>query len=136
MVAALTFKTFVFHDRVEVKVSMTLHRIDQHRDQRLQPLAANPIGGLPQHRQRLPHSLVVQTIAGPLLLRGDLLSKYSNGVFAVVSREGHELVEDLDLVSYRCVLVAHPHRLDQLLACCHADSPRHVVLAPAGPSDG
>jgi hypothetical protein len=86
MVAALTFKTFVFHDRVEVKVSMTLHRIDQHRDQRLQPLAADPI---PQHRQRLPHSHVVQTIACPLLLRGDLLSKYSNGVFAVVSREGH-----------------------------------------------
>jgi hypothetical protein len=28
-------------------------------------------------------------------------------MFAVIAREGHELVEDLDLVSNRCVSIPH-----------------------------
>ena len=58
---------------------MTLHWIDQRRDHNLQPLAADPAGALPQHLQRLPQSLVVQTVASPFLLRGDLLAQYQDG---------------------------------------------------------
>ena len=45
-------------DRVQIEMTVPLHGIDQHRDQRLQALAANPIGRFPQHGQRLAHRLV------------------------------------------------------------------------------
>ena len=130
MVAALTCKTLVLTTGSKIEVAMAFHRIDQHRDQRLQPLAADPIGGLPQHRQRLPNRLVVQTVACPRFRPGGLLSQHPDGVLAVVAGQGHELIEDLDLVHRRRAAVARSQRFDQLLACCHADSPRHVVLLP------
>jgi hypothetical protein len=34
---------------------MLLHALDQYRQQRLQPLAANEISRLPQQHQRLAH---------------------------------------------------------------------------------
>ena len=64
MVAALTCRTLALIYRVQIEMAVPLHGIDQHRDQRLQALAADPIGRLPQHRQRLAHRLVIETIAG------------------------------------------------------------------------
>lgn len=49
-------------DLVQVEVAVPFHCIDQHRDQRLQALAANPIGRIPQHGQRLAHCLVVEPV--------------------------------------------------------------------------
>jgi hypothetical protein len=46
------------HYRVQPQVSVPLHAFDQHRQQRFKPLAADPIGGLPQQRQGLPHRLI------------------------------------------------------------------------------
>jgi DNA invertase Pin-like site-specific DNA recombinase len=66
-----------------------------------------------------------------------MAGEYSRELSAkVFAGQCHELVEDLDLVPRGNAAVPRSQRLDQLLACCHADSPRHVVLAPAGPSDG
>ena len=62
IVAALTSKTFGLDDLVQVEVAVPFHCIDQHRDQRLQALAANPIGRFPQHGQRLAHCLVVEPV--------------------------------------------------------------------------
>ena len=59
----------------QVKMPVSFHGSDQHRDQRLQALAANPVGCLPQRRQRLANRLVVETVAGARRIRcGDLLS--------------------------------------------------------------
>ena len=116
---------------VQVEMAVSLHGIDQHRDQRLQALAANPVGGLPQNRQCLTDCLVVQTI--PAARRGrssDLLAQHPDRVLAVIAGQGHEFIEDLDPLTECRAAIPHPQRLDQLLACRHADLPRHVVLLP------
>jgi hypothetical protein len=41
------------------KVPVAFHRLQQHRDRRLQPLATNTVGGFPEDRQSLNHCLVV-----------------------------------------------------------------------------
>jgi len=112
-------------------MSMPLHGIDQHRDQRLQTLAAHPIGGFPQHRQRLGYRLVVHAVAQAHFgCRAELPAQYADRVPAVVAGQGHELVEDLDPIAERRAAISQPQCLDQLLACGHADSPRHVALPP------
>ena len=51
-------------------------------------------------------------------------------MLAVIARQGHEFVEDLDSFIQRRAAIPHPQCVDQLLACCHADLPCHVVLLP------
>ena len=114
-----------------IEMTVPLHGIDQHRDQRLQALAANPIGRFPQHGQRLANRLVAEAVAGVRRLRsGDLLAKQPDRVLAVIAGHGHELIEDLDPVTEYRAAIPLPQRLDQLLACRHADLPRHVVPLP------
>ena len=47
-----------------------------------------------------------------------------------IAGQGHKLVENLDPFTERRAAIPHPQCFDQLLACCHADSPRHVVPLP------
>ena len=62
MVAALTSKEPASYHRVELEMAVALHRIDQNRDKRLKPLAADAIARLPQHRQRLTYRLIVKSL--------------------------------------------------------------------------
>ena len=43
------------HLRRQLQMPVPLHRLHQHRQQRPQPLAADPVRRLPQHDQRLAH---------------------------------------------------------------------------------
>jgi hypothetical protein len=52
------------HLRVKVEVTMALHRIEQHGNQRLQPFAADPVGRFPEDQQRLAHRIVVDPRLG------------------------------------------------------------------------
>ncbi|HMS06549.1 MAG TPA: hypothetical protein PKD73_12270 [Burkholderiaceae bacterium] len=49
--------------RVQLKVAVSLHRVDQDRDQNLQPLSADTVACLPQHNEGLAHGFVVEPIA-------------------------------------------------------------------------
>ena len=68
-------------------------------------IGINAFSRLPQTRSAASHSTVsacrtassYSDCAAAAPFRGDLLSQYPDGVFAVVARERHELVEDLDL---------------------------------------
>jgi len=87
-------------DRIQVKVAMPLHCIDQDRDQGLQALTADTIGGLPPHRERLPYGFVVKTIAhGGNLSASGFLAQHTNGMLAVISRQSYEFVKNLDPVA-------------------------------------
>jgi hypothetical protein len=44
----------------EIKVTVALQRRQEGRNQRLQPLATDPVRGLPQHDQCLVHGFVVE----------------------------------------------------------------------------
>ena len=118
-------------DRAQIEMAVPHHGIDQHRDQRLQALAADPISRFPQHAQCLANRLVVDAVTGARRLRsGDLLAQHPDRVLAVIAGQGHELIEDLDPVTERRAAIPLPQRLDQLLACRHADLPHHVVPLP------
>jgi len=118
-------------DRVKIEVPVPLHGIDQHRDQRLQALAADPIGSFPQDRQGLGHRLVVNAVAQAHVdCWAELSAKYADRVLAVVAGESHEFVEDLDPITERRAAISQSQCLDQLLACGHADLPRHVAPPP------
>jgi hypothetical protein len=43
----------------QLQVAVPFHRIDQDRNQRPQPLAANAIGRFPHHNQRLAHRVTI-----------------------------------------------------------------------------
>jgi hypothetical protein len=50
---------------------------------------------------------------------------------ADLARQGHELIQDFRLLHRWRAAVACSQCFDQFFACCHADSPRHVVLLPS-----
>jgi hypothetical protein len=52
-------KEFGLDDWIQIEMPVPFHGINQLRDQRLQSLAANSVGSLPQHHQRLAYRLVV-----------------------------------------------------------------------------
>jgi hypothetical protein len=94
-------------------------------------LAADTISGLPQYRERLPYGFVVKTVAhGNRLGASGLLAQHTNGMLTVISRESYEFVEDLDPVGKSRTVIPRSQRFGQFFACCHADSPLHVVLLP------
>ena len=114
-------------------MAVSLHGINQHGDQHLQALAANPIRGFPQNCQGLYHCLVVHPVALPYLgTWTSLAAQHADRVLAVVAGQGHEFVEDLDPISGRRAAISQPQCLDQFLACRHADLPCHDVLPPPG----
>ena len=77
---------------------MALHGLHQMGQCRLQPLAADPISGFPDHDQRLSNRLVVA--ASALFCRRLLLSVVAglpqkpDAVLAMVAGHRDELVED------------------------------------------
>jgi len=100
-------------------------------DQGLQALAADTISGLPQHRKRLPYGFVIKTVAhGDRPGVSSFLAQHTNGMLAVIPRQRYEFVEDLDPVAESRTAISRSQRLGQFFACCHADSPLHVVLLP------
>lgn len=119
------------NDRVQVKMAMPLHGIDQGRNQCLQALTADTICGLPQHRERLPDGFVVKTVAhGGRPGASSFFAQHTNGMLAVISRQSYEFVKDLDPVGESCFAISRSQRLSQFSACCHADLRLHVVLLP------
>ncbi len=63
---------------VQLEVAMMLQGSDQEGQEWPEPLAADPIGGLPEHDQGLAHGLVVKTrpSAGVWLFGQSLALKY------------------------------------------------------------
>src|SRR5689334_14906250 len=58
-------------------------------------------------------------------------------MFAVVARDGHELVQDRAALPQTALAIPRTHCLDQFLPGCHAHLPRHVVvLRPDHPAGG
>ena len=58
------------YHRVELEMTVALHRINQNRDKRPEPLAADAIARLPQHRQCLTYRLIVKSPAWTRALCG------------------------------------------------------------------
>ena len=81
---------------VELQMSMSFQRAKQGRDKCLEPLAADPIGGLPQHHQCLGDRVAVATWTRPRhrWSRHPAQCQQTDRVFAVVSRYRHEFVQD------------------------------------------
>ncbi len=77
-----------------------LHCVNEDRDQRLQSLATNPVGGLPQNDQSLPHRLIVEPRPWPGFGpgAGRAAPQHSDRMFAVIARHGHEFVQDSALL--------------------------------------
>src|SRR5271170_1088401 len=110
---------------------VTLHALDQDRQQRLEPLAADPIGRLPQQRQCLAHCLIVKPLARSRRPRHEPPVKHPQCVFAVIAGHPGELIQNLPaLPAARCP-VALPYRFFQFPACCHAQLPRHFLSHPS-----
>ena len=79
------------YHRVELEMTVALHRINQNRDKRLKPLAADAIARLPQHRQGLTYRLIVKSPAStPALWRRPLI-QHAQRVFAMIPGYSYEL---------------------------------------------
>ena len=92
----------------EREVTVTLHGRHEGRNERLEPLAADPVGGLPQHDQPLANSLIVEPSERPRCRPpiGRTGPKQAHGVLAVKTRHGRELVDDPGLLRSCATLVA------------------------------
>jgi hypothetical protein len=85
--------------RVENELPVPLERRQQHRDQRLQSLGADPVGRLPEDDQRLQDLSAVSM--RPSLAPNRVLSsaaQCSDSVFAVIAGNRHELIKDASLL--------------------------------------
>ncbi len=76
-------------------MAVALHRLDEHRDQYLRPLAADAIGRLPQHHQRLVHRLVVESFSRARALLCWRLIQHPQRVFTMNFGYAYELGQDL-----------------------------------------
>jgi hypothetical protein len=74
---------------------VALHALDQHRQQHLEPLAADTIDRLLQQRGPLPHRLVVDPLTRPRQLRHKRAMQCSPRVLAVIASYLGEFIEDL-----------------------------------------
>jgi hypothetical protein len=89
--------------------------------------SADTIRGLQQHRKRLLHGFIVDSVArGSRFGAGGFLTKYTNGVLSVISRHSYEFAKDLDPIAQRRTEISRSQRLRQFFVCCHADLPLHV----------
>ncbi len=91
---------------------MTFQRRQQDREQGLEALGANAIRGLPEHDQRLPDGLVVQSWAVRAgrrwRARGRRSAEEPDGVFSVIPGQRDEFIEDSTLPFECAVLIATP----------------------------
>ena len=117
------------HPSVERQMPVALHRREQHRDQRLQPLAADPVRRLPEQDQRLAHRLVVEPTLGarPRAVGPRRRAQHSGRVLAVVACHRRELRQDAPLLHSPCLTVPPPQRVQQLVPRRHAHPP-HLGL--------
>lgn len=114
----------------EPQVPVPLECVEEHRKERIEPLATDAIGGLLEDDARLPHGIVVETQPRPPPRRrrqGDGVQD-PNQVLAVIPRHRDELVEDPELLFPRTRAVPLPDRLHQFLSSCHADLLGHCLL--------
>lgn len=70
---------------------MSFQRVKQGWDECLEPLAADPIGCLPEHHQGLGDRVAVATWTCP---RHPAQFQQTDRMFAVVARHRHEFVQD------------------------------------------
>ena len=63
-------------------MTVALHRIDQNRNKRPKPLAADAIARLPQHREGLMYRLIVKSPPWAWALWRRRLIQYAQRVFA------------------------------------------------------
>ncbi len=119
------------HLGIERKVSMPLHRLDQHRQDRPKPLAANPVGRLPDHQQRGPHRFAVDAAPRPRARPRcrSAAAQQPHGVLAVEPRHRHELVEYARLLIASAPRVPAADRSHQLTTRLHAHPPHPALPA-------
>ena len=73
------------YNRVELEMTMMLHRVDQNWDEHLQSLATDAIVRLPQYSQRLTYRLIVKTFPDARTLWRRLLIQYTQRMFAIIA---------------------------------------------------
>ena len=75
-------------------MAVPLHRLDERRHQRLQPLAADPVRRLPEHHQRVADRVVVDAPASPSFRAAPRRARAQDAhrVLAAKGRDGLELV--------------------------------------------
>ena len=79
---------------------MSLHRLDQHRHDRPQPLTANPVGRLPDHQQGRPHRFTVDAAPGPrpTPTGRSTAAQQPHGMLAMETGHRHELIQNACLL--------------------------------------
>ncbi len=108
-------------------MSVALQGRDENGQERLEPLAADPVGRFPEHDDRLPHRVIVdrETRTSVPSVRERRRIEQSNGVLAVVAGHRHELIQNAEFLFLQAASVSFPNRLQQILAGLRVDRPCH-----------
>src|SRR5271163_3726152 len=112
-------------------MAVPLHRLNQNGDERPQPLAADPVRRLPDHDQRFPYSVVVDTASRSWcgLLVCPASPKNPHRVLAMEARNRRELVQDPAPLGTIPLRIPPRNRCYQLVTRRHADPP-HLLSPP------
>jgi hypothetical protein len=116
---------------IQLQVPMPLHGSNQHGNNLLEPLAANPICRLTDHDQRLPHRLIVNAAPRSPVSScrhfAGLPVQHANRVLPVKSGYLGELVKNALLFVQCAPLIAHRYRCRHVALACHAQLPPPVA---------
>ena len=116
----------------KLQVAEPLQCIEQNRCEGLEPLAADTIGGLPEHNQRFADRLIVKPPActGRSRWRPAFAGKDADRVLAMVARYRDELIENALPLGTSRGPVPLGDRLNQFPSSCHAHLSPHQRLPP------
>src|SRR5262245_820693 len=110
-----------------MQMPVPLHRLEEDRQQRPQPFAADPVGRLPDHEQRLAYSLVVNPAAGPRAMTPvyQPCPHTAPRRLAVITGYRRNLVQYPTALAPIPPRIAVRYRCHQLVTRRHADPPHY-----------
>src|SRR5215472_5442353 len=103
---------------------VSLHGLNEERQQGLEAFAANPVRRLPDHNQRIADRIIIKSARGSLSAPGGLFAtQHPHGMLAMKTGHCLELIQDARFLAPLAFRVSLSDRYHQFISRRHRDPP-------------
>ena len=118
---------------------VSLHGLNEERQQGLEALAADPVRRLPDHNQRIADRIIIKSARGSLSApRGLFVTQDPHGMLAVKTGHCHELIQDACFLTPLAFGLSLADRYHQFISRRHGEPPHprlHSRISVGSKSD-